>query len=126
MSDVKAAVKHDGGKPPLGLIHRLFLEELARVLAFGLKKYGAWNWLKGMDWSRPADAALRHVYAWLAGEDTDHETSLNPLAHAAAELMFLIVYQKLGLGTDDRAPRAKKIITRKDGAGAPVDVEVVS
>ena len=53
------ADKFDAAKPPLGLISRIALEEEAKVMAFGVAKYGTHNWRKGMDFSRLGDAALR-------------------------------------------------------------------
>lgn len=100
-----AGVKHDAGKPPLGLISRLALEEEAKVMAFGVQKYGTHNWRSGMDFSRLMDAALRHVYAFADGEDLDKETGLSHLAHARCCLAFLLEYQGKHVGTDDRFRR---------------------
>lgn len=99
------AVKFDAGKPPLALISRTALEEEAKVMAFGLEKYGAHNWRAGMDFSRLMDACLRHVYAFADGEDNDKETGLSHLAHARCCLAFLLEYQGKSVGTDDRFKR---------------------
>jgi hypothetical protein len=96
------ATKFDGGKPPLGLIPRSALVAEAQVLGFGAEKYGKNNWRGGMAWTRLSDAALRHLTAWIEGEDTDPETGLSHLAHARCCLAFLIEYQEKGLGDDDR------------------------
>ncbi len=102
--------KFDNGKPPLGLVHGIAITEIAKVLDFGAKKYDRHNWLKGMKWSRVYDALLRHTYAWIGGEDKDSETSLSHLAHMGCCIMFLIVYEKLGIGEDDRyKPERKKL-----------------
>lgn len=95
-------VKHDEGKTPLGLHPHEALEEIGRVLAFGAKKYAAHNWRKGMAWSRLYDAALRHLLAWIGGEDKDIETGISHLAHAGCCLEFLIAYERSGIGIDDR------------------------
>ena len=99
------AVKFDAGKPPLGLISRYALEEEAKVMAFGAQKYGRDNWRAGMDFSRLADAALRHVYAFVDGEDKDKETGLSHLAHARCCLAFLLEFEGKSIGTDDRFGR---------------------
>lgn len=98
----KTAVKHDAGKPSLGLIPRTAMVAEARVLDFGAKKYGRDNWRKGMDHSRMSDAALRHLFAYLDGEDIDPESGLPHLAHARCCLGFLIEYGEKKLGKDDR------------------------
>ena len=102
---VKEAVKFDAGKPPLALISRIALEEEAKVMAYGVGKYGTHNWRSGMDFSRLMDAALRHVYAFADGEDLDKETGLSHLAHARCCLAFLLEYQGVRIGTDDRFKR---------------------
>lgn len=59
------------------------------VLSFGAKKYAAWNWSHGIAYMRIYGAILRHLFAWVTGEDNDQETGLPHLDHAACELMFL-------------------------------------
>ncbi len=102
---VTEAVKFDTDKPPFGLISRTALEQEARVMAFGAKKYGVHNWRGGMDFSRLVDAALRHVYAFADGEDNDRETGLSHLAHARCCLAFLLEYEGKRIGKDDRFGR---------------------
>lgn len=99
------ADKFDTGKPPLGLISRRAVEEEAAVMEFGANKYGTHNWRDGMDFSRLVDSALRHVYAFADGEDTDPESGLSHLAHARCNLAFLLEYQGRQVGTDDRYGR---------------------
>ena len=86
------ANKLDDGKPPLGLIPYSALMEEARVLGFGVEKYGAHNWRQGLEWQRLIDAALRHILAFNNGKDLDPETGLHHLAHARCSLGFLIEY----------------------------------
>jgi hypothetical protein len=100
-SDAKA-IKYDAEKPPITLIPRAALEEEARVLHFGAVKYGRDNWRGGMEWTRMLDAALRHIVAYTAGENSDPESGLNHLAHARCCLGFLIHYAEHGTGFDDR------------------------
>ena len=84
--------------------------EVARVLEFGANKYAAHNWRKGMSWSRLVGSALRHLEAYGRGEIADPETGYSHLGHLGCNLMFLITYQREGLGTDDRyKPPLKEI-----------------
>lgn len=103
--------KFDNGKPPIGLVPGIAIEEIAKVLAFGAEKYDEYNWAKGMKWSRLYHAALRHIYAWINKDDLDKETGLSHLAHAACCIVFLLVYEKLHLGKDDRYHLKKKYET---------------
>ena len=77
-------------------------------MAFGAEKYGRDNWLNGLGWTCIVSAVLRHIFAWIGGERRDKESGYNPLAHAICGLMFLIVYEKNSLGTDDR-PKYKGV-----------------
>jgi len=94
--------KFDGGKLPWHLLPPDALEEITRVLQFGANKYGDRNWEQGMAWHRPFSALMRHMWAWWRGEDTDPETGITHLAHAGCCILFLLAYEKRGVGTDDR------------------------
>jgi hypothetical protein len=103
------ALKFDQDKPPLHLIDPLWLTTTAQVLAFGAKKYEAWNWAKGtFEWHRLYRAALGHMIAWYMGEDLDPESGLPHLWHANCCMMFLTRYVNDGMGTDTR-PRFRNV-----------------
>lgn len=95
-------VKHDQGKPKLSLVNRETLNGIARAMEYGMAKYGKNNYKQGMDWSRVADAGLRHLNAWLAKEEVDHESGLNHLYHAGACINMLLYYIENNVGNDDR------------------------
>jgi hypothetical protein len=82
-------IKHDQGKPQWNLLPLKYLVGVVRVLMFGAKKYDAWNWRKGMPWSQPYNALMRHLIAWSEGEETDPETGESHLDHAMCCLIFL-------------------------------------
>lgn len=100
-----AGVKHDEAKVPLALLPSEALEEIAKVLSFGSRKYSDWNWAKGFKWSRLYSSTLRHLYAHMRGENLDPETGLSHLAHAGANVLFLIYHERHKVGEDDRHPR---------------------
>lgn len=95
--------KADEGKLPYDLIAPEVLEELAKVLQFGAKKYAPRNWEQGMAWSRVFAALQRHLWAWWKGDSTDPETGFSHLSHALCCLMFLSAYETRKVGQDDRA-----------------------
>lgn len=97
-----AFVKHDAEKVRLELLPFAALEEIAKVLAFGAKKYNENNWIKCESNTRYLGAALRHLFAWGRGEDKDKETGLSHLAHAGACVVFMIGLELDGKATDDR------------------------
>lgn len=84
--------KFDQNKVRLVLLPFSALEEVANVLTYGAKKYGDYNWTKGIKYSRLLSATLRHMFAWANGENEDKETGLNHLAHAICCLLFILTY----------------------------------
>jgi hypothetical protein len=96
------AIKHDQNKLPLHLLSTEAMNQTAAVLAFGAQKYAEHNWRNGFAWSRPLSAAMRHITAFNAGEDTDPESGLSHLAHAACCIMFLLEFEKTHPHLDDR------------------------
>lgn len=96
------AIKFDGAKPRTDLLPTLSLTEVSKVLDFGAHKYGENNWRIGFKWSRLIGASLRHIFAFMRGEDNDEETGLSHLAHAACCVLFLLEHILLKYGVDDR------------------------
>ena len=105
LSPCGEGVKHDQSKPAMDLIPPEHLEQIARALEFGRHKYGAWNWAGGLAWSRVYAALQRHLQQFWRGEDTDPESGLSHLAHAAACVAFLNHYARYKKDLDDR-PKA--------------------
>ena len=95
-------MKFDTEKNRVELLPVEALEEIGLALTFGAEKYEPWNWKKGFAWSRLIGSTLRHLFAWMRGEDKDPESGLSHLAHAGCCILFLITHEKLGLGEDDR------------------------
>jgi len=88
-------IKLDSGKRRLSLIEPQFINTLGDVITFGAEKYAPENWRLCEDTSRYKDALLRHIYAYLSGEQKDQETGIDHLAHAACNLMFLQYFDNL-------------------------------
>jgi Domain of unknown function (DUF5664) len=95
-------IKFDQDKTRMELLPPFAQEEIAKVLTYGARKYDPYNWAKGMPWTRVYGAALRHLNAFARGEDTDPETGLSHVAHAACNLMFLLEYERFHPELDDR------------------------
>lgn len=95
-------VKNDNGKPDLAQIPTEALESIARAFMDGEKKYGRYNFKKGMDWSKLISAVLRHMRAFNKGEDYASDSKLHHLGHAGAGICILLDYYHNNLGTDNR------------------------
>lgn len=110
------ALKFDEDKPPLHLLPKAALIEIARVLAFGAKKYQKeWNWANGFDWSRLISAAERHLFAFEQGEDLDKDSGFLHLSNLGCCVLFLIIHQLYGLGKDDRYIFPKRVYPELKG-----------
>lgn len=90
--ELKEGTKNDAGKPPLYLLPPAAIEEVAIVLGFGASKYSAYNWRKGLSYTRLMGAILRHLFAFLRGENNDPESGRSHLAHAVCGILFLLTF----------------------------------
>ena len=103
----KGSTKYDEGKPMYTSVPLLALEEITKVFTYGANKYAKYNYSLGSPYTRYIDAALRHINAFLKGEDIDESGYLH-LAHAAASIMVTLDNIKADNGTDDRNPNYKR------------------
>jgi hypothetical protein len=103
------AVKFDDGKVDWTLVPFEALEGMAQVLTFGAKKYDSWNWTTGggFKWTRVLASCMRHLFAFMRGEDNDPESGLSHISHAQCNLLFLAYYirNKNKFPNDDRYVR---------------------
>lgn len=100
-------IKHDSEKPRMDLLDPEALIQIAKVMTYGAKKYTAHNWRGGISWSRVIAAAIRHLFAFMSGEDLDPETGLSHLAHLGCCVMFLLNFTKTHPELDDRFKAVK-------------------
>lgn len=97
------AAKHfDDGKLPYQHLPMEGLKLAAQVNQFGAKKYGLDNWRGGMAWMRILGSCLRHIFAFIGGEDLDPESGLSHVGHFLFDGMMLAEYLKTHKELDDR------------------------
>jgi len=107
------AATHDEGKPPLAYLPWDALDEVAMVQEYGHVKYGSfWNYRKGIQVGRNLSCAIRHIRAYMNGENNDKESQRNHLAHAACRLLFTLQNLKDGTAIDDRYVTENKILPK--------------
>lgn len=103
------ALTHDEGKPPLAYLPWEAIDQMALVQAYGHKKYSDFfNYKRGMEVGRNLSCAIRHIRDYMKGIDKDHESGINPLAHALCRLAFVLENLKDGTAIDDRYTSRKK------------------
>ena len=94
--------RHNAGKLRWALICWRTLEGLVRVLMFGAKKYSDHNWKKGLPTTEIADSLMRHLTAYLNGENIDPESGLPHVDHIQCNAMFLAHMAKFRPDCDTR------------------------
>lgn len=101
--------KFDQGKPSVTLIPSEAILGTANALTYGAKKYGRHNYREGIAFSRLVDAAMRHLLAFIDGEDVDVESGNPHVDHAMASLAMLAYMIKNKPELDDRyKPKLKE------------------
>lgn len=94
--------KQVAGKPPMHLLEREFLEGTARALGFGNQKYAAFDYRDGTTVSQFTAAAMRHLVAFMDGEDIDPESGLPHLWHLGGSVNVLCYLARYRPKADDR------------------------
>jgi hypothetical protein len=89
MSEEKEqALRYNQGKLEWSLVDFKSLEGMVRVLEMGAKKYDRHNWKKGMPVTQVSESLMRHLFAFLNGEDYDKESGLHHMSHVMCNAMF--------------------------------------
>jgi hypothetical protein len=94
---------YGNSKPSITLIPPTAMVDMAGVFELGAAKYGAYNWRDTkVEKLTYLNAALRHILAYVDGEDIDPESGCTHLAHAAACMMILIDARSRNFVIDNR------------------------
>lgn len=101
----QAGLRYNQGKAPLSMVLEAnnALTGCAQVLAFGAEKYSRGNWRKGLKTTEIADSLLRHLSAYLSGEDTDSDSKLLHVDHILCNALFLSETIRTHPQLDDRS-----------------------
>lgn len=93
----------EGEKERWDLITPIGLRRLAETCAEGAEKYGVGNWQRGIPASNLLNHAIRHIYLYLEGDDSEDH-----LAHAAWNILAVCHFEETDPGQID-------IPTRRNG-----------
>ncbi len=114
-NEVPGGKKADNNKPDMSLIPAAAAIEEAHVWTFGKRKYDAYNWHKGIVFSRILAAIERHLTLLKAGQDFDYENGYHNAAAIRCGCAMLIQFtMENRTELDDRmqlSPRAVASIT---------------
>jgi hypothetical protein len=97
-----SASKNDSEKPDLSHIPTEFLAAVAQAFMVGEKKYGRYNYYKGHKASQLIAAAMRHLTAWMNGEENDPVDGQPHLGSVGACVAMLLKQKALGTLKDNR------------------------
>ena len=78
------------GKLRWSLLPLWLLEGVVKVLMFGSKKYGDFNWQKGMPISEVYESCQRHLVKFMQGQDIDEESGERHIDHAICNLIIIL------------------------------------
>lgn len=124
-----SGLRHNKGKLPFHLDSPVATIGRVKVLEFGMRKYAARNWEKGLSWGETLASLKRHISDFEMGIDIDHDSKLPTIHHVQVNAMFLAHFYEMGTGTDDRekyalrlsGPQVQEIV----GQFAPVEEKIV-
>jgi len=103
VTEMQGSIKKDDNKFDPTMLTLEMVELVSRVRMFGAKKYARNNFkITGFKYTRSLAAALRHIYAFLNGEDNDPESGLSHLGHAICSLEHCIYDSVHHKENDDR------------------------
>lgn len=101
---VKRGDRYNKGKSPLSIMMEAkhAIEGCSAILGFGANKYSRGNWRKGLKHTEICDSLLRHLTAYLAGEDIDPDSNLPHVDHVLCNALFLSEMTRTHPELDDR------------------------
>jgi hypothetical protein len=109
-------------KAPLRFVPPALVIEVAPAMANGAGKYGAYNWReKDVRASIYGEAILRHLYAWMDGEERAADSGVTHLGHVGACVAILLDATANGNLIDDRpmAGPAAALMAAQDKSQPP-------
>lgn len=103
---------------PMTLLPPSAAIEVAAVMRFGAEKYGPYNWrTTPIDAMVYIDAALRHLAAYVDGENAASDSGLSHISHAASSLCILIDAIACGTARDNRPAKGQSAMLLKSHSG---------
>lgn len=95
-------IRENEGKTRWSLVDFEALKPMVDTLEYGAEKYDSHNWKKGLPVTEVSESLMRHLFAFLNGEDLDAESGLPHVGHIACNAMFLSHMALFRPDMDDR------------------------
>ena len=108
-------------KVPLHVVPPVSILYEALAMAEGARIYGSYNWrTTKAEVMTHIGACLRHLYAYLDGEDTDPQSGVHHLGHAKACLGIIVDCIEINYLIDNRPPpgNAGKLVRQLSESGS--------
>lgn len=99
---MEQGLRYNEGKTRYDLLPVFAIDQLARNMTSGAKKYAERNWEKGMNWTTVLASLKRHLAEWEAGNDYDPEDGQLLMAKVMTNAAFITEYYKIAPQYDDR------------------------
>jgi hypothetical protein len=99
---IGSALRYNSNKLRWSLVDFDALEDMVKVLVFGSKKYADNNWKKGLKTTEIFESIMRHLSAYMRGEEFDLESGLPHTGHILCNAMFLSYMEKYKKDFDTR------------------------
>lgn len=125
--ELKSKDSEGAKKASLGVVPPSLMIAASGPLSQGATKYGSFNWRNHpVSYEKHMEAALRHMFAHLDGEDNAEDSGFSHLHHAVAGLGVIIDACEFGSLIDDRhgrgpSPEMLKALERTDMIAAVAD-----
>lgn len=114
----EVGIKYDDGKIRYDLVPVRAMEDWAKVISLGARKYGENNWQKLKNpRSRYYAALMRHLVSWWRGEEIDPESGLPHLAHVMCNASFLMHFDDQFKEGEEYESRVQRSIQMLKEAG---------
>ena len=103
-ASASTGLRYNTGKPEMSMVLEAnkAMEGVAKVLMHGKAKYHRGNWLGGLAHMGIVDCLMRHLTAYVSGEDKDAESGLPHVDHVLANALFLSQMYHTRPDLDDR------------------------
>lgn len=122
---LREGTKDDTEKNRLDLLPFDVIEEVGTVYTLGARKYDDRNWEKGIKYMRVVGALLRHLFAWVLGEERDPKDGQRHITSVVWNAMTLCAYELRGMSKyDDRPISRVDSEVRSGGDGLVLDPRV--